>query len=272
MGAGVSKIIFNMSEFEEFIYAIQNKELATVGRFIENHPDINNLINTTDENGNAPLFHAARTGSLEMVECLLNVPEINIKATNQSGWSAMDEALYHGHYASAKTIQCNLGPSYEQRLENIGYKLSNDDAWCICPITLCVMDYPVTLSSGQTYDRASVIQIARIGETFKDPLTRQVLISSEELKHATNHQMKKTIEALVLREENKFHQAVEVEIYNQETYAPHALDQHLSVPVGSASAQLSANTRLFHPAAVIIDSGNLEESTIRERDCCCLIF
>lgn len=108
--------------------------------------------------------------------------------------------------------------SFSQRLENINFKYNESaDQWC-CPIFKYIMNDPVTLSSGVTYDRESLKELLRRSTTEPsfDPslltqcaVTRKKLFPSLNLGYVqslgTTVLIKKEIETFVAEAERVYH-------------------------------------------------------------------
>lgn len=111
----------------------------------------------------------------------------------------------------------NFGPSNHYRLTNIGFdstKLEKDDLAIyesiIDPISLKIIDDPIVLSNGQTYDRASLKtwfehcidpDTNKILEVVPCPMTQEK-INRNELKNKTCVFIKGIIERFIYKQEN----------------------------------------------------------------------
>lgn len=84
----------------------------------------------------------------------------------------------------------------EEKLKAAGYDLSEIHASFLDPVTLSIMDEPVTLCNGQTFDRSTLLDLKARGINTC-PITKAA-ITEREFNNATNINLKRLIEEFVL--------------------------------------------------------------------------
>ncbi|MDR3491670.1 MAG: ankyrin repeat domain-containing protein, partial [Gammaproteobacteria bacterium] len=181
-------------------------------------------INATDQDGDTALICAVLKGHTPVVRALLNVPGIDITKINNNGRTAGQEAVRIGKHAIVALIRAHaqelarlenhlevraphvpevrmqLAPTFEERLTNIEFNFENIDKDFLCPISLCVMDDPITVSSGIAYNRASLVQaFLNKGnpQTIKCAINPNHNIAIGELRNCTSVFIKNKIETFV---------------------------------------------------------------------------
>lgn len=246
----------------------------------------------TIDYGTTPLYIAAENGDLEMVRLLLNQPDIdvNIKAqkteedlfdcvnvyssptiqrnlanfisqqndTENVEISAEKIAIIMGHDAIVRLIRSKRTLSFEERLEDIEYTNSIPNKHC-CPILHSIMNDPVTVSSGVTYDRANLVTqfaLEKNPDSLLCSLTRKP-IRIEELTNETAALVKCSIERFVSKKETAYQNTQVAKA------AVLANTQHSSQPdlVGFREAGLG----LFESAASSSSTQSLEDANTRKR-------
>lgn len=150
------------------------------------------------ENGNTAIMAASKEGNDEVVAFLVK-KGANLDITNDDGDTALGLAKRFHHGESCGHLGEPAKITLQQRLKNIGCE-DNIPEEFICPISLEIMDDPVTLSSGKTYDRKCLIRHYLVNQSEFCPLTRQ-LIKSEELTFGTTTIIKDMCENFVESQE-----------------------------------------------------------------------
>ncbi len=136
-------------------------------------------------------------------------------------------------------------PTFQQRLEKIGV---NPDKW-LCLISREVMSDPVTLSTGHTYDRSSLLKLQTYNQDadkFNCPSTRQS-VSTQELKNGTNILIKYEIENYVTALEEQAREKLALLVIAEEKAV---------VPV-----RIATSVSLFHRSAERSSIPAAEEKT-----------
>ena len=113
-----------------------------------------------------------------------------------------------------KVVSAITVSNYQARLEG---KFDGDIPHWLCdPITRDIMRYPVTLSSGISYDLLILIQYAKTlpHGTFPCPITRKI-ISKTELFSGLNIALNDAIEAFVAKQERKYSAAQTARFFQQ---------------------------------------------------------
>ncbi len=90
----------------------------------------------------------------------------NDSAVHTDSFSLQRDAFFQKNKGNVASVKLTA----EERLKAIQYNGEIDPRF-ICPISHEVMDDPVTVSNGQTYDRAS---LRRYAESSKDPETQEI--------------------------------------------------------------------------------------------------
>lgn len=206
MGSMISLFI-HPAQQTQFLNDIRENNFAHINRYITLHWSNPNAFHLTDAEGNTALILAARAGQLHTVEQLINISYFDLQATNNIGLTAAEEAWWHGHKNIVDLLQQNSKPTFEQRLAALESKLSEEDEeWCTCPVTLCVMEDPRKLPTqkGTIYERSVILKLAKSGPTFPDPLTREPVNSAEALRCKTDIQIQQKIQQLIMQKEEAF--------------------------------------------------------------------
>ena len=158
------------------------------------------------QNGYTALMHAAENGHLKIVEALL-IAGANKEAKGQKGNTALQLAQLKRHEIIVNLLK--KFPTFEYRLEKIGYEGGEINIDFKCPISLVIMNDPIAVSSGQTYDRESLESLFKSKgnpDTVACPVTR-LPINKSELKNETHVLTKKMIDRFVCAKEKEFHEA-----------------------------------------------------------------
>ncbi len=167
-------------------------------------------IDARNEEDDTPLMLAARQGHLEMVKLLLE-RGANFEIQNNEGHTALTVATKHGHTSVVSCLQnfqrriVEKEESFEARLEKIHFE-GNVPRHFLCPITQSIMNDPVTLANGQTYDHEALkgyFRSRNFPDTIPCPLTKEP-ITIDALQVKTSIIIKNLIEAFVISEEEKF--------------------------------------------------------------------
>jgi ankyrin repeat protein len=144
-------------------------------------------INARNEDNDTALIRAASFGSRDTVKLLLD-RGANINARNEDNDTALTLAAKRGRKNVVELLR--LFGSFESRvakLEDAGIEVSIP-AYFICPISHSIMNDPVTVSSGITYDRLSLEEYfaAKNNPTsLPCPTTQEHRIAKTELKNGT---------------------------------------------------------------------------------------
>ncbi|GEM_PF-6047512 len=200
-------------------------------------------INAVGQFGYTALICAASNGHAPIVTALLSIPGIEIRKINNNGRTAEQEAVRMGKHDIAAQIrariqelaglgnnlevrapnvpqvQVQLVPTFEDRLQNIEFKNDDIDKDFLCPISLCVMDDPITVSSGIAYHRASLAQafLAKGNpQTIKCAINPNHNIAIGELRNCTTVFLKNKIEKFVKEQEKIAKDMLEGEIKRME--------------------------------------------------------
>ncbi|MDR3491669.1 MAG: ankyrin repeat domain-containing protein [Gammaproteobacteria bacterium] len=203
-------------------------------------------INATAQFGNTALILATHRGHAPIVTALLNAPGIDITKINNHGRTAEQEAVRMGNHEISALIrarilelarlenhlevrgghvpevQMQLAPTFEERLKNIEFNLEEIDKDFLCPISLCVMDDPITVSSGIAYNRASLVQaFLNKGnpQTIKCAINPNHNIAIGELRNCTTVFLKNKIETFVKEQEKIAKNKIDGEIKRMEEAA-----------------------------------------------------
>lgn len=110
------------------------------------------------------------------------------------------------HYQSIiKIFTANVVKKFSERLSDIGYNHENIPSHYCCPITLSIMNDPITISSGYTFDRIALLQLnhGKAVGTFKCPITKKD-IPIDEVNIGTTILIRDWIEAFVIEKESEF--------------------------------------------------------------------
>lgn len=157
-----------------------------------------------------PLIYAAFQGQLEMVKLLL-VHGANLEIQNDAGHTALSLAKIYNRTSVVNYLQnfkrriVEKEKSFEARLEKIHFE-GNVPPHFLCPITQSIMNDPVTLANGQTYDHDALkgyFRSRNFPDTIPCPLTKEP-ITIDALQVKTSIIIKNLIEAFVISEEEKF--------------------------------------------------------------------
>lgn len=201
--------------------AAQDGHLETVLLLLEKGANVN--LACTD-NGATALMYAAEDGQLETVRLLLE-KGADVTKTDFDGCTAVDDAFNNGHseifdlifakqhelaavkHSKKETLKksdSSQTPSFQDRLDEIKFKDDVPKKFC-CPIGLSIMNDPIAVSSGRTYDRVNLKDWFKSkGDPLKitDPETRDIIHRSE-LENKTNIFVKDAIDAFVVAREEE---------------------------------------------------------------------
>lgn len=171
------------------------------------HTDIVNALigknanpNTLNKNGSTALMLAAYYGHDDVVKLLLQ-KGVDKEVKNQFNHTAMSLAKIHHHQNILAILQQFKSPFYD-RLQTINYQDTIPEN-LICPISLNIMNDPITVSSGATYDRESLRDYFASNnnpDTIACPLTRNIVFRHE-LENKTAILLKNQIEDFVTAKE-----------------------------------------------------------------------
>ena len=163
-----------------------------------------NIEAKTAENKTA-LMLAAERGYIEVVQLLLEA-SANKNAQRADNTTALSLAFDNGHQDTISLLS-NF-ESFEYRLNKIEYQ-GDIDKMLQCPISLTMMNDPITVSSGQTYDRASLMgaflakkdpRSLALPKSIPCPLTNRP-ITKQECNFGTSMLIKQHIESFVSAKE-----------------------------------------------------------------------
>ena len=198
-------------------------------------------VNAADEFGCTALMYAVIAGDTATVRTLLQTPGINLDARNNDHRTAAQEAeiRINNHYpvyrniynlimdairdrrapdaaaapaaivslSAAHQAASKAAPTFDDRLTAIpGFDENHIPPELIDPILLRIINDPIVVASGITYDRASLTQyFASKGnpEQIQCPTTRSV-IKKDELKNKTRIREKDLIEKFVSEQETTY--------------------------------------------------------------------
>lgn len=202
---GAKLDLHNKDGVTALIQAIENGALRSVRWLLSGNADEN----LADSEGNTPLMWACAFGHEEIVRLLL-AAGADPALLNAKGDSASNFAIHGGHAEIVALLKDYT--SFQARLAAIHYE-AEPDSLCRCPISFEVMNDPVTVSSGRSYDRKSLRDYFRSRgnpDVLPCPLTR-LEIRREELNHETNASVMTLIERFVSDEERKHRQRMDMD-------------------------------------------------------------
>lgn len=152
------------------------------------------ILETKGQNGNTALLAASQEGNTEIVKCLFR-HGADLEATNDDDDTALSLAIKHNHVESSVFLQEPNRVTLQSRYDNM--RLAGEPpAHLTDPISMNLMDDPITLSSGHTYERGSIKGWALISKPLTCPISRQPF-KSEELDFGTNTLIKDLCEQFV---------------------------------------------------------------------------
>lgn len=178
--------------------AAKKGQIEIVRWLIQQGADLNAQSKNKDSNGYTALMFAAENGDSNMVIALLKAGAKKTLA-NMADKTAFE-------LASSKETSEHL-ITYHARMERIG-QTQIIPKYLLCPITFELMEDPVSLTSGHTFERRALISHWRSSgsqDVFKCPITKKD-IQKFELETWTNIGMKDATENFVLQEEEKYRQ------------------------------------------------------------------
>lgn len=155
------------------------------------------------DDGATPLYLAAEEGHDDVIKALLAAGADPTKACTDDGKTPIDAAEEFGNARSVRLLK-RLPPPNQDRLEAACCKDHDIPDSFIDAQSLCIMDDPVTLSNGQTYDRETLNKLFHKknndDDFFECPKTRDKIDKSE-LKNKTNFALKTLIDDFVKKQE-----------------------------------------------------------------------
>ena len=114
------------------LFAVKGDHFAVAERLLRCSRD-GNIVSTEDEQGQQPVHHTARTGSIEIFNLLMsNGAKINME--NSFGWQPLHIATAYGHLALVKRL-LEQGANIEEKLGSSSikkdqtYKIVEDGYW-----------------------------------------------------------------------------------------------------------------------------------------------
>ncbi len=158
-----------------------------------------------DNSGWQPLHLASMNGDLDAVHAILQRSENGImtciNSTTSDGQTALMIAkTYNRHDLIARLQDFQ---SFRARLMRINFDGVIPDHMKSC-ISYEIINDPITVSSGITYDRAELSQCFGHNSRIKCPMTMGFFIHRQELQFKSTVFLKTLIEAFVTEQENAF--------------------------------------------------------------------
>jgi len=163
------------------------------------NPVIEWINNPWDAHGATALYQAAQNGHLECVRLLLEAGASN--RPNRQGVTPAQIAEERNFHAIRDIIiNHRISPkknNFDSRLDATGVEYDAIPSLFIDPVTYAVMNNPVTLPSGHTYDATTIKKIMGDSDFFLDPLSKKKIDRSSVLQCEQNWALTKAIEEYV---------------------------------------------------------------------------
>jgi len=190
--------LFGIEDTNALLKAAKTGDLQGMNTLLEAGENIE----TQNTKGKTALMIAASKGHIDIVDLLL-LHGANKESKDKNGHTAMTYARKNRHNNVLELIQ-HFKMSFNNRLRKIHY---TDEIPILlqCPISLSLMDDPITVSSGITYDRESLKSVfASRGnpECVPCPITR-LMIAKFELENRTAVTIKTLAEEFVVEKEKE---------------------------------------------------------------------
>lgn len=211
-----------------FLQAARNGDINDIRPYLQTNRNNSAALNIADpETGNTALLIAAQNGNHAVIDELLYTQGINREVVNRRGQTASMLAQISGHTAialhltrlastadqpetsSTTSNTTNTSTEDEPVINNFENRLKNYKGEIPkiykCPISLSIMNDPVSLSNGLTYDRESLINYFAYHKnpaTLPCPVSKKI-IKRYEIMFETNFTLKEIIEEFVKTHEIK---------------------------------------------------------------------
>ena len=158
-----------------------------------------------------PLWYAAHEGHLKVAKLLLDhgadVKAIANANADRRPYTPLEIAQKNAHDDIVRLIRPILFPTFQARLERINFDVNNIPNTLCDPISLMIINDPLAVSTGITYDRESLIEMFKICMNpphIVCPLTRME-IRSAELNNPSNVIIKGMLEEFVKAKEDAYY-------------------------------------------------------------------